>query len=238
MTMSDPHVMIVGGGASGTLLAVNLLRQEGPRVTLVERRPGQLARGVAYSAADDSHLLNVRAANMSAFPDDRDHFVRWLGREGLGDATSFVGRTVYGAYLRHLLGEAKAAAGERLTLIADEVVALSQGDGGVTARFADGREDGFDRAVLALGNLPPHPPAGIDLAALPDVVYRDDPWAGDIADGLGADDAVLLLGSGLTAVDAPDLELATRCSKVCTWRAAWRTCAAICSSRLRSCVRD
>ncbi|KQM97982.1 FAD/NAD(P)-binding protein [Sphingomonas sp. Leaf25] len=202
MTLPDPHVLIVGGGASGTLLAVNLLRQEGPRVTLVERRPGQLARGVAYSAADDSHLLNVRAANMSAFPDDCDHFVRWLGQAGLGDGRSFVRRTVYGAYLRSLLTDAKAVAGDRLTLIADEVVALTEGNGGVTARFADGREEGFDRAVLALGNLPPHPPAGIDLAALPAGVYRDDPWAGDIADGLSADDAVLLLGSGLTAVDA------------------------------------
>lgn len=202
MTLPDPHVVIVGGGASGTLLAVNLLRQEGPRVTLVERRPGQLARGVAYSAADDSHLLNVRAANMSAFPDDRDHFVRWLERAGLGDARSFVGRTVYGAYLRGLLQDARASAGERLTLIADEVVAMTQTDVAVTAHFADGRATDFDRAVLALGNLPPHPPSGIDLAVLPDGVYRDDPWAGDIADGLSADDAVLLLGSGLTAIDA------------------------------------
>ena len=79
MPLSDQHILIVGGGASGTLLALNLLRLDGPRVTLVERRAAQLARGVAYSAADDSHLLNVRAANMSAFPDDREHFVRWLG---------------------------------------------------------------------------------------------------------------------------------------------------------------
>ena len=58
----DDHVVIVGGGFSGTLLAINLMRHGGPRATLVERRQRQLARGVAYSAAHPSHLLNVRAA--------------------------------------------------------------------------------------------------------------------------------------------------------------------------------
>ena len=77
------HVVIVGGGFSGTLFAINLLRHEGPRATLIERRPHQMARGVAYSAAHAEHLLNVRSGNMSALPDDPGHFVRWLEAEGL-----------------------------------------------------------------------------------------------------------------------------------------------------------
>ena len=75
--MKRDHVAIVGGGFSGTLLAVNLLRHDGPRATLIERRE-HTARGVAYSAAHPDHLLNVRAENMSALPDDPEHFVRWL----------------------------------------------------------------------------------------------------------------------------------------------------------------
>ena len=71
------HVVIVGAGFSGTLQAINLLRHAGPRATLIERAATP-ARGVAYSAAHADHLLNVRAAKMSAFPDDEDHFVRWL----------------------------------------------------------------------------------------------------------------------------------------------------------------
>lgn len=199
---ADDHVLIVGGGFSGTLLAINLLRHDGPRVTLVERRWGQLARGVAYSAADDSHLLNVRAANMSALPDDRDHFVRWLSDTTLGGPASFVPRTVYGRYLRQLLEAAVGTGGGRLTLIDGEVVALQSAGGGLDARLADGRSLHVDRAVLALGNLPPHAPAGVAVDALPGDLYCDDPWAADIAEGLTADDAVLLLGTGLTAIDA------------------------------------
>lgn len=198
----DGHVLIVGGGFSGTLLAINLLRHDGPRVTLVERRRDQLARGVAYSAADESHLLNVRAANMSAFPDDRDHFVRWLGDHGLGGPSSFVPRTVYGRYLRQTLEDALGTASGRLTLIEGDVCALRPLGEGVEARLAGGRSLRVDRAVLALGNLPPHAPPGIDVDALPLDCYCDDPWAADIADGLNDGDDVLLLGTGLTAVDA------------------------------------
>jgi uncharacterized NAD(P)/FAD-binding protein YdhS len=163
---ADGHVLIVGGGFSGTLLAINLLRHDGPRVTLVERRSTQLARGVAYSAADESHLLNGRAGNMSVFPDDRTHFVRWLTDNGLGGAASFVPRTLYGRYLHELLDAARNSGGDRLTLVEGEVVALAAEGDMLAARLADGQALQVDRAVLALGNLPPHAPRGIDVDAL------------------------------------------------------------------------
>ncbi len=195
------HVAIIGGGFSGTLLAINLLRHEGPRATLIERHPDQLARGVAYNAAHAGHLLNVRAGNMSALPDDPDHFVRWLERAGLGDRTSFVPRRVYGSYLREMLAEAAAEQGDRLTLIEGEATALARHGDGFTIRLADGGQVAADIAVLALGNLPPHTPPGLEPDRLPPGCYRGDPWAGDIAEGLGDDDTVVLVGSGLTAID-------------------------------------
>src|SRR5271156_593263 len=70
-------VLILGGGFSGTMLAVQLLRKM-PRlkIAVVDNReiPG---RGLAYSTNCPSHLLNVPAGNMSALPDDPGHFVRW-----------------------------------------------------------------------------------------------------------------------------------------------------------------
>ncbi|WP_294196400.1 FAD/NAD(P)-binding protein [uncultured Sphingomonas sp.] len=196
------HVAIVGGGFSGALLAINLLRHDGPRATLVERRPAQLGRGVAYSAAHEDHLLNVRAANMSALPDDPDHFVRWLAHNALGDRTTFVPRRVYGRYLREMLDDAAARHPHRLTLVEDAVCAVTTRGDAQVATLAGGGTLSADAIVLALGNLPPHTPPGLDPAALPPGVYRGDPWAGDIAAGLGDGDTVVLVGSGLTAVDA------------------------------------
>lgn len=55
-------VTIIGGGASGVLLAAHLLRdpETDIRVTLLERR-GQFGQGVAYSASQREHKVNVPA---------------------------------------------------------------------------------------------------------------------------------------------------------------------------------
>jgi uncharacterized NAD(P)/FAD-binding protein YdhS len=81
--MTRVTIIIIGGGASGVLLALHLLRGPDRRfeVTIIERR-AELGAGVAYATNHPDHLLNVRASNMSAFPDDPGHFVRWLaGRQ-------------------------------------------------------------------------------------------------------------------------------------------------------------
>jgi uncharacterized NAD(P)/FAD-binding protein YdhS len=72
---SARRAIIVGGGASGVLLAYQLLRNPASNfcVTLIEKHP-HLGRGLAYHTGNPDHLLSVRAANMSALPDQPDHF--------------------------------------------------------------------------------------------------------------------------------------------------------------------
>jgi uncharacterized NAD(P)/FAD-binding protein YdhS len=197
----DHTIVIVGGGFSGTLLAINLARFGGPRTILIERRAEQVARGVAYSTPHPSQLLNVRAGGMSAWPDRPDHFAKWVtGRGGTG-STAFVPRALYGAYLREMLIETGLTAGDRLVMREGEVCDVVYSGAGVEAVLADGTRIAADAAVLAVGNLPPHDPPGIDGDALPADLYVRDPWRDDPTVGLTADDRVLLLGTGLTAVD-------------------------------------
>lgn len=63
--MAERHVVIVGGGFTGTALAIHLARlgKAGLSVTIVEPRP-QLARGVAYATQDPAHRVNVPADRM------------------------------------------------------------------------------------------------------------------------------------------------------------------------------
>lgn len=198
--MTIQHVAIIGGGFSGALQAINLLKHQGPRATLIERRD-VAARGVAYSAAHPDHLLNVRANNMSALPQDPDHFARWLEQRHPRLAGGFAPRLVYGDYLAELLDEARGAAPERLALVQGEAVDLARDGEGWRIALGDGRSIAADAVILAPGNLPPHIPAGLDPDALPLGCFAAEPWSGDIAEGLTDADQVLVIGTGLTMID-------------------------------------
>ena len=74
---SHYSVAIIGGGFTGSILAAQLLRRDAYlSVTLIESA-SVAGRGLAYATSCSWHLLNVPAANMSAFPEDPEHFVRW-----------------------------------------------------------------------------------------------------------------------------------------------------------------
>ena len=201
--MSDrPTVAVIGAGFSGLLTALRLLlAPEGPRVVLIERGP-RFGRGAAYSTASPHHLLNVRATNMSALVEQPFHFLDWLGAAGVAAPDQvFVTRDRYGQYLQSLLREATAdTASGRLMLEHDDVTSVRPAGDGWSLGLAMGRSLKADAVVLALGNLPPSPPAGTDPALLDSERYVADPWAWRGPRGPGFRD-VLLVGTGLTAVD-------------------------------------
>lgn len=190
---------IIGGGFSGTLLAVNLVRHQGPACAIIERRT-DAGLGLAYSTASRSHLLNVRAANMSALPDDPGHFERWAARMCSASGSCFVPRADYGRYLNGLLQEARADATDRLMLQSGEVVALQRTATGYRLELENGAGLEARRVVLATGNLPARTPGGVDAAGLGNA-YVNDPWASDSWLGQDPQAPVLLIGTGLTAVD-------------------------------------
>ncbi len=191
-------VAIVGAGFSGTLLAVNLIRQ-GVEVIIVERDERQLAKGLAFGTRRPEHLLNVRASNMSAFPDDLGHFVRWMGFSDRDQANRFVPRLAYGHYLRELLLGALASAPGRAQIVQGEAVGAAFAPDQVTLTLASGRRIDCRALVLALGNVPPAPLP--PLAGIAPPLHFVDPWMPAVLDGLDTLDHIVLLGSGLTAAD-------------------------------------
>jgi uncharacterized NAD(P)/FAD-binding protein YdhS len=208
---NTPRVAIVGGGASGVLLAIQLLRQarQPIEVVLVEpRRPG---RGVAYGTPHHEHLLNVPVSRMSALPDDPTHFQRWVSASGVAHpGDGFIPRSVFGLYLEGVLAEAsgKAAPGVRFRWLAAEAAQIRTRAGSAVVRLCGGVHASIQvaRVALALGNYPADGP-------VPEIVdasfYIRDPWAEQALERIAPDHAVLLLGTGLTMVDVA-LTLAAR----------------------------
>ena len=103
-------IVIVGGGLSGALVAIQLLqRASSPlRVVVIEPR-AEVGRGVAYSTVSPAHLLNVRAGNMSMFPAQPEDFLNYLRTIGSLNlsAKDFAQRQRFGAYVSERLVSAQ-----------------------------------------------------------------------------------------------------------------------------------
>ncbi|HRF46011.1 MAG TPA: FAD/NAD(P)-binding protein [Anaerolineales bacterium] len=187
-------VAVIGAGASGSLVAAHFSRYaaEGARLVLVgvSARP---ARGLAYETSDRVHLLNVPAGNMSAFPDDREHFCRWAGI----DAGAFAPRSLYGDYLASVWADTLQSG--FVTATQGVATRLSRGSDHWEVAMADGAVFRARAVVLAVGNvLEPRDPFDTSCIA---PLYQRNPWSADHARGLSAQDPVLLVGTGLTMVD-------------------------------------
>jgi uncharacterized NAD(P)/FAD-binding protein YdhS len=193
---AERSILIIGGGASGVLLAAHLLRNGGAglRVTLLERRH-EFGVGLAYSAMQRDHLVNVPARNMSAYADQPTHFQDWLRSRGQDVGPQgwwFAPRRLYGTYLGCLLEEVGRTAQGRLQIVNGEALAVREAADGVHTELDDGRVLESDVAILAVGHeTQPARSKGLAVRA---GSAEDTP--------LDPDDPVIILGSGLSMVDA------------------------------------
>ena len=202
-------VAIIGAGAAGTLVAIHLCEAARRRDTELEillvdpgNSPGT---GAAFATRDPRHRLNVPAGGMSCYPDDGTHFVRWLVHHANARTTAsdFVPRGLFGSYLADTLVDASARARSSVTVhqLAATVTGIRQQGERMTLTLADSTELTADSCVLATG------PLHSRQAWAPQELRRStqfvpDPWAPGALDRvLAADGDILLVGSGLTAVD-------------------------------------
>ena len=200
-------IAIIGGGFSGLMSAAQIAAAApGASLGVFERRsrPGP---GVAYGACDGEHLLNVPAARMGAFAEKPTAFHEWLEREfpGRFGASDFAPRALFGRYLLETVAGALGAAGSRPRFVSDAVVHLERHAFGFELLLASGRTVLARGVVLAVGLPQARAPwrgvGGDALATIPRKLLVDDPWEAGALEGIPADGTVVVVGSGLTAVD-------------------------------------
>jgi len=186
------RIAIVGGGASGLLVAINLLRKsDACEVTIFEPRE-KLGLGLAYSTKDLEHLLNVPAGRMSGLVEEPKSLCHWAKV----DENDFISRNTFGKYLEFLLNR-ELNRGKKLEHVRSAVVDIESKGGLFNCSLENGTLLSFDAVVLALGNSESITPAAFDGLPKSDRVVRDV-WR----EGLSTSyDRVAIVGTGLTFYD-------------------------------------
>jgi uncharacterized NAD(P)/FAD-binding protein YdhS len=186
-------IAIVGGGASGLLVALNLARksQDSLHITIVEPR-NVLGEGIAYSTQDEGHVLNVPAGRMSAFMDHPEHFMQWIGC----DKNTFAPRRAYARYLQETL-QSLDLSKINLRHIQDKAISVAQEGAEWKVVVAGGEELFANAVVLAIGHGESFqiPGVGKDLTSKR---YLADPWRLTVS---AVDGHLIGIGTGLTFID-------------------------------------
>jgi uncharacterized NAD(P)/FAD-binding protein YdhS len=189
-----PIVAIAGGGASGILVASQLLRQALEPVEILLFDSSEQLGGLAYLHARPEHLLNVPAGRMSALPSQPNHFLEWLNHPSRLQGAAEV------SPLEESFRIAKPGCSFRHLCARVEQYIPAEHAGTLVDHRGDHWAVHF--LVLALGNLPSRDPLHSHHAFFQQPRYIKNVWAPGALDRIAPEDDVLLIGSGLTAVDA------------------------------------
>jgi len=228
MTAAPPdaaRVTIVGGGFAGASAAVQLVRRSAVplAITIVEPR-ARVGPGLAYSTRDPDHRLNAPTGTHSIDPEDAGHFTRWCEANGvferdpqalLPNGAAFVRRRDFGDYVEATLRAHATwpASGSTIEHVRERAVGAwsERCDDRTTGSLSDreafvtltesGRELRSQLLIVATGNPAPRLPTFFAPALLDHPGVVADPLQSGGVSRLDKDARVLVIGSGLTALD-------------------------------------
>ena len=197
-------VCIIGSGYSAAALTLHLLARGMAPADLAIVGPGPLGQGQAYGCVSDDFRLNVRAELMRLWPDQPDHFATWARLSITDDPAAgtdvgmFYRRRDFASYMAAQLGAASGTATIRRHECLAQTIAGTEDGWQVT--LADGTTLAAARIIIATGNPAPEWPMASPPVDAPGLVRV--PWRGDWPDRIRTDATVLIIGGGLTALDA------------------------------------
>lgn len=199
------QVAIVGAGFAGVSTALHLQSLAVNPLHIHLFDPGAAARGVAYQPSDTSALLNVAVERMGLPSGQPERFWHWLQAQGQIVARGdFVPRQLYGEYLQAQLMEGLNHPGPaQIFLHRNEIVSMTPAVSPLTFNLqsAQGQSYLAHACVLAPGNFAPAPLTISSPEFYESPRYFNNPWDRAAVENSDSNASVLILGSGLTAVD-------------------------------------
>jgi uncharacterized NAD(P)/FAD-binding protein YdhS len=201
-------LVIIGDGFAAAVTAIHLLRKGIAADSLTIIGVGSLGKGHAYGCVNPFFRLNVREDLPIVFSEDPLHFARWAEAniddpEAKTSAGFFYRRADFGRYVSELT--AAEPGFDQIQRIPSKVCRLNQGHDGLwKLNTADGGVTYAEGVVIATGNSPPTWPCPIKAEPGEQAASRliENPWTGQYLTAIRAEEHIVLLGGGLTALDA------------------------------------
>lgn len=205
--MNHVDVAVIGGGLSAASTVINLIEHLDPERTIgVIGRTRSLGLGTAYSTTDEVHRLNVPAGRMSLFPDRPNDLCAWLDSNGAAHGSEdFIPRKLFGAYVQDTLEDRLLRTDNRARVHlqdADAIDCEELEDHRQVFHLSSGERLAARRSVFCIGGTPaglPLPEGRIAPEARRHICLNV--WADRWMERAGPDDAIFMLGSGLTMID-------------------------------------
>ncbi len=198
---------IIGDGFAAAVLVTHLLRRGISSSAITVIGSGALGKGNAYGCNNPFFRLNVREDLPIIFADDPLHFSRWAlshinDSEARTKAGYFYRRQDFGRYVSELLAcESKSG---QIEQIKARVIGLSGSEGSWNLELDSHSAITAKQVIIATGNPPPVWPCAV-INLNPDLSSScliENPWTGQGLDGIQTQENIILLGGGLTALDA------------------------------------
>ncbi|MGK3112008.1 FAD/NAD(P)-binding protein [Candidatus Pantoea formicae] len=213
--MAKAQVIIVGGGFSGTALAIHLARTSAAAllITVVEPRE-RLGCGVAYSTQEPAHRINVPASRMQLSGEEQGAFDHWYRQQPecsldsaahCADGSVYPQRGMFGRYLAEQFALA-AKCYPHVTLRHLQTTAVTWE--GQQLLLSNGEMLQGDILALAISHPPPSLPRALQPFAQHPALIAN-PWQRGVLDAIAPDASIAIMGTGLSMADVV-ASLATR----------------------------
>lgn len=201
------ELVIIGDGFAAAVMAVHLLRRGISRSSITVIGPGELGKGNAYNCASPFFRLNVREDLPIVFSEDPLHFARWA-QQNIDDpqaktgAGYFYRRQDFGRYVSELITHESEPG--QLEQIKAKVLSLSGTENNWHLELDNQSTLIAKLVIIAAGNPAPTWPCRViqqqPASATPRLI--ENPWTGYFLEDIDVQDNIILLGGGLTALDA------------------------------------
>lgn len=193
---------IVGGGISGTLSVLQIIKQSKKPLSIYWfDTQNKFCKGYAYNTFDEGHLLNVRASNMSIFPDEPNHFVNWLSVNHPNySPKDFVSRKLFGDYVLYTFESLKNS-NPLISIyqITEEVKSIKK----VGDNFEMNTHQNYQvqKIILGFGNFLPAHPRSISKEFISSKNYFQNAFNVQLTNQIQLHNNITIIGSGLTMID-------------------------------------